>query len=186
MKIIFLDVDGVLNGYNFWSMLGWRIAVKLNAKDWYRKYTREPFGVHEEKVRRLARIVKQTGAKIVMSSSWRDYFWNTPYEEKHKDQKKLADLFNKYDIEVIGITAHCASGRDTEILTWLSEHRTEISSFVIFDDENSFMEAFWNDDRFIQTSSVSKGKIIMGHWSENTGLKRKHVFRAVRVLNREE
>ena len=82
-KIIFLDIDGVLNGYNFWSILGWRLAcLTHNDKitEWYRKTT-DPCGVHENKVKRLAKIVHKTKAKVVMSSSWRDYFWKVPYEE---------------------------------------------------------------------------------------------------------
>ena len=61
-NIIFLDIDGVLNGYNFWNLLGWNIISKFNSdrlKGWYRNIT-EPFGVHESKVKRLAKIVYNT------------------------------------------------------------------------------------------------------------------------------
>ena len=33
MKIIFLDIDGVLNGYNFFTDFGWRIACFFNIKN---------------------------------------------------------------------------------------------------------------------------------------------------------
>ena len=36
----------------------------------------------------------------------------------------------------------------------------------------------------IQTSSVPRGRMIKGRWYENTGLKRKHVRQAIRMLNR--
>ena len=183
MKIIFLDIDGVLNGYDFWSLLGWRIAAKLGIKNWYRKHTRDIFGVHEEKVKRLAKIVKKTDAKIVMSSSWKHYFWRVSFKKKEHDQKVLAELFKKYGIVVIGITPDCNS-RDEEILTWLKNTKNIIDNFIILDDENSFMKAFWDDERFIQTSVVPRGKYICGHWYENTGLKQKHVRKAIRVLNR--
>lgn len=185
-KIIFLDIDGVLNGYNFWSMLGWKIVCITHneyIKDWYRKVT-SPCGVHESKVKRLARIVKHTKAKIVMSSSWRDYFWKVPHEEKRSAQKKLADLLNKYNIQVIDITPHdLNSKRDAEILTWLAQHEDKVENFIILDDENSFLRAFHEDKRFIQTSSVPRGKIIMGFWYENTGLRNKHVKKAIKILN---
>ena len=52
-NIIFLDIDGVLNGYNKWNLLGWEIVCLTKSegiKNWYRKFT-DPFGVHESKVR---------------------------------------------------------------------------------------------------------------------------------------
>lgn len=187
-KIIFLDIDGVLNGYNFWSMLGWYILCFFKnekLKEIYRKVT-DPCGVHEHKMKRLAKIVHKTNAKIIMSSSWRGGFWYTPYDEKRGHQKKLTDLLNKYNIEVIGITPrYSGEGRDKEILSWLSVNDKNVENFIILDDENSFLEAFHNDERFIQTSSVPRGKMIMGHWYENTGLKRKHVKKAICILNKD-
>lgn len=181
-KIIFLDIDGVLNGYNFWDMVGWKIACILNIKDWYKRHTREPFEIHEGKVKRLAKIVKKTGAKVVMSSSWKHGWWKTPYEQQWEDQKKLTDLLNKYNIEVIDITNSSSDGRrDKEIEAWVNEHLKEIYSFVILDDEISDLECFVGG-RLIQTSSIQKGQLIKGHWSENTGLKWKHVRSAIKLL----
>lgn len=184
-NIIFLDIDGVLNGYNFWNLLGWNLVCLLRnekLKEWYRKTT-NPCGTHESKVKRLAKIVRKTNAKIVMSSSWRGGFWYTPYDEKDGHQKELTDLLMKYNIQVIDITPNLHKGRrDVEILSWLGKHEDEVRNFIILDDENSFLEVFQTDDRFIQTSSVPRGKMIMGHWYENTGLKRKHVRRAIKVL----
>lgn len=183
-NIIFLDVDGVLNGYNFWNMLGWKLACLThneNIKEWYRKIS-DPCGVHERKVKRLAKIVHSTNAKIVMSSSWRNAFWNTPYEEKKWNLKKLADLFIKYNIEVIGITPRSPRGRrDDEIISWLSKHETEVDKFVILDDERFDLECFANKE-LIQTSTVKKGQMIEGCWWESTGLKRKHVKKAIELL----
>lgn len=186
-KIIFLDIDGVLNGYGFGGYIGWKIVCFFKnkyIKNWYRKVT-DPCGVHESKMKKLAKIVKRTNAKIVMSSSWRFGWWETPYEEMWKDQKKLTDLFIKYNIEVIDITPKLKSGkRDEEILQWLSKHEDEVENFIILDDENSFMRVFDNDERFIQTSTVTLGQMICGHWKERTGLKRRHVKEAIRVLNK--
>ena len=30
LNIIFLDIDGVLNGYNKWNLLGWNIVKRIN------------------------------------------------------------------------------------------------------------------------------------------------------------
>ena len=120
-KIIFLDIDGVLNGYGFIGYIGWEIVCLLKneyIKEWYRKIS-DPCGIHESKMRRLAKIVKKTNAKVVMSSSWRFGWWKTPYEEMYEDQKKLTDLLKKYEIDVIDITPRSIDGkRDKEILSW--------------------------------------------------------------------
>ena len=54
MKVIFLDIDGVLNNE-------------------YSK-TRAPsgvIGIDGDKVKRLRKIVESTGAKLVLTSSWK-------------------------------------------------------------------------------------------------------------------
>lgn len=119
-----------------------------------------------------------------MSSSWRHSFWNVSYEDKSEDQKLLTDLLNKYNIEVIDITPKSLDGRrDKEILSWLSHHENKIKNFVILDDERFDLECFVGT-HLVQTSSVPKGKMIMGFWYENTGLRNKHVKRAIEILNR--
>lgn len=88
-----MDCDGVLNGYNFWSLFGWKLVCLSHneyIKDWYRKVT-DPCGVHERKVKRLSKIVKSTNAKVVMSSTWRDMFWKVPYNEKTYPFKNTVD-----------------------------------------------------------------------------------------------
>jgi hypothetical protein len=185
-NIIFLDIDGVLNGYNKWSLLGWRIVSLTKNKrlqNWYRKWT-DPCGIHESKVKRLAKIVNETNAKVVMSSSWRFGWWNTPYEEQYEDQKKLTGLLKKYNIEVIDITPKSSDGRrDKEIIYWLSKHEDIVRRFVILDDERYDLECFANSN-LVQTSSVSKGQMIMGHAREDTGLKNKHVKKAIEILRK--
>ena len=126
-KIIFLDVDGVLNGYNFWNILGWEIVLLFKSerlRNWYRELS-DPCGVHKNKVRRLAKIVRMTDARVVMSSTWRFSYWKYVNAESdgYDDIRKLAYLLYKNNIEVIGITPNSKDGRrDKEILSWLSQH----------------------------------------------------------------
>ena len=186
-NIIFLDIDGVLNGYNRWNTLGWKIICKLkldSLKTWYRRLT-DPYGVHERKVKRLAKIVEAAGAKVVMSSTWRTHYWKTPYEAQIGHMKKLTDLLNKYDIQVIDITPESSTGhRADEIISWLSRHEDEVENFVILDDERFDLECFVGSN-LVQTSSVRAGEMIKGYGRENTGLKNKHVKQAIKILNRE-
>ena len=189
-NIVFLDVDGVLNGYNRWNTLGWNIVCKFNSeklRNWYREIT-DPCGVHENKIKLLAKIVHKTGAKVVMSSTWRHSYWkfvNGEVDYNRDSVKKLADLLNKYNIDVIDITPKSPRGRrDDEIIAWLSRHEEEVGNFVILDDERFDLECF-ADKELVQTSSISKGEIIRGFDYEDTGLKRKHVKKAIKILNGE-
>lgn len=185
-NIIFLDIDGVLNGYNKWNLLGWKLVCWTKSKrlkHWYRKLT-DPCGVHERKVKRLAKIVRATNAKVVMSSSWRFCWWNTPYEKQSEDQKKLTDLLNKYNIKVIDITPISSDGRrNKEIIEWLSKHEDLVKRFVILDDERYDLECFVGS-HLVQTSSVDKGQMIMGFDREDTGLKNRHVKQAIEILGK--
>ena len=183
INVIFLDIDGVLNGYNFWNLLGWNIISKFNSdrlKGWYRDIT-EPFGVHERKVKRLAKIIHNTmNTKVVISSCWR---FGLQSNNLSYAQRKLLDLFDKYDIKIYGYTPRSESGkRDEEIKAWLSKHK-EVNKFIILDDENFDLQCFMEKE-LIQTSSVPRGRYIKGKWYENTGLKNKHVRQAIKILNR--
>ena len=177
-KIIFLDVDGVLNGVDFWHSLGWEIACFLHIQCWYKKYTRKPFGVHEDKVKRLAKIVHNTGAKVVMSSTWRGSFWNVPYDEQFADVRKLTDLLSKYHIDVIGITPKLSSGfRQDEILHWLKCHNDIVDNFIVLDDEKFDLISF-NEKELIQTTSYSEFFQF-----KTCGLNDRHVKQAIALLN---
>ena len=185
-NIIFLDIDGVLNGYNKWHLLLWKLVSLTNSKRLKRLHRKlfDPCGVHESKVRRLAKIVRATNAKVVMSSSWRFGWWNTPYEKQWEDQRKLTDLLRKYQIEVIDITPDLSNqGRDKEITEWIETHKDMVKRFVILDDERSELECFVGT-HLVQTSSVGPGQIIKGHDSENTGLKNKHIKQAIKILSK--
>ena len=81
---------------------------------------------------------------------------------------------------------HIGRERDREIYQWLSSNEQIVDSFIILDDENTLLKLFQTDERFIQTSSVKKGELIRGHWKEDTGLKNKHVKKAISILNAKE
>ena len=183
INVIFLDIDGVLNGYNFWNLLGWDIVSKFNSdrlKGWYRELTK-PFGVHESKVKRLAKIVHNTmNTKVVISSCWRSGLQSNNLSDS---EKRLLDLFDKYDIEIYDYTPILTSRkRENEIMAWLFRN-PQVNKFIILDDENADLQCFIGKE-LIQTSSVSKSRMIKGRWYENTGLKRNHVRQAIKMLNR--
>jgi hypothetical protein len=65
MKIIFLDFDGVLNSEN-WYRRRFNEIDRDTAAGNYPFYEFDPLSIKE-----LNRIVEQTGASVVVSSSWR-------------------------------------------------------------------------------------------------------------------
>lgn len=182
-KIIFLDIDGVLNGYNFWNTLGWDIICFLHlsqkCKGWYRKLTK-PTGVHKSKVKRLSKLVKETNAKIVVSSTWRVSIWKylVSGETCSENVKYLVNLFKYYGIEVVGITPYSSSTtkrREEEIKLWLSDNIDYVESFVVLDDEKFDLQSFVGT-RLIQTKK-GKGRFTY------LGLTNKNAEEAILILD---
>lgn len=197
-KIIFLDVDGVLNGGGVYATICdimFEVASRTNWKWLKRLYKKhfKPYELHASKLRRLNKIVEKTGAKIVVSSSWRNA--TQPYEE-------LIQTLSKYGIKVIGKTDNLPNAtRGNEIFKWLIDNyvtphlispdrlaQTPISevahlNFIILDDEVSDLKLFENDERFICTNEL-KTKEGDGRYYQYTGLKRKHVKRAIKILGK--
>lgn len=129
MKVIFLDIDGVLNcGECFKSHRDdWEAKGKPEvSKRWNML---EP--VH---IQHLNRIITETGAKIVISSSWRG------------DANTNSELINTGVIgEIIGDTPRMPKmgGAETmergyEIQAWLDKH-PEVDKFAILDDDSDML-----------------------------------------------
>lgn len=104
MKVIFLDIDGVLNDF----------TNGIYADD-------TPTDQH---LAQLKYIVEATGAELVLSSSWR---------MKSRDYKLVVKRLADFDMKLFGMTAELRGGRSEEIKDWLNNHR-EVTSYVILDD----------------------------------------------------
>ena len=124
MKIIFLDMDGVLNS---------ELTFRNNPT------VIDP--VDPEMVKQLNRIVKETGARLVLSSTWRKgYLWPS----------RLADAgidLNNF----VGITPGSDKGfRGDEVNSWLeyANHFLSIEKYAILDDDSDFHE----DQKLFKTS----------------------------------
>lgn len=192
MKVIFLDIDGVLNGYSKWTYRVFRFADKIHLRHWLVRHY-DIFGVRTYKVWLLKRIIEKTDAKIVLSSSWRGQ-WDTPYEKCGPRMKTLKRKFKRFGIRVYGATPRSDDGnRGSEIREWLSLHDKlcktygdisggmieEVNRFVVLDDERFDLVGFIGKE-LVQTSDADT---IRGYGYENTGLKRKHVKKAINILN---
>lgn len=133
IKVIFLDVDGVLNSHRT-----------------IRRTTGGYIFVGNKQMKRLKHIINKTGAKVVLSSDWRYDRDDPKYNGDFLDLKK--ELL-KYGIRFYGFTPELPSAhRGMEIDCWLKEH-DEVSNFVILDDRADIEP---NKDHWVQTT-MSRG-----------------------------
>ena len=147
MKVIFLDIDGVLN--TGW----WYTQMDRNTpKDKY-GYAFDPNAVAN-----LKKIIDETGADIVISSSWKS-FGLSELEEMWMDRGLPGKL--------IGITPNSVSDemllnadldhmelfsiRGIEINEWLIKHEKRVSQYVIIDDMDNMLPE--QQSHFVQTNS---------------------------------
>ena len=119
MKILFLDVDGVLNN---------NLTRTRTFDGWC--------FVDDYLVERLKHIIDATGAKIVLSSTWRDG-WNREDESKNEPFfNQLRDKLKEYGMEIWdALPMPMRPSRGIAIGEWFELHKDlDIESFVILDD----------------------------------------------------
>lgn len=184
-KVIFLDIDGVLNAYNRLSELIWKLFRAMKMSKWFHSHY-DVFGVRTYRVFLLWIIVKFTNANIVLSSSWRGGYLD-PTFEKTRRQKELQKKLSWFGLTVVGVTGKISSegrysDRGLEIQDYLNKNNY-ITNYVVIDDEKFDIIDTLGDDHLVLTS---RDGVIKGHPYENTGLKIKNVIRAIKILNRKE
>ena len=123
MKVIFLDIDGVLNCDT---------SKSYCHDDTYGIIT----GIDSDKVKRLAKIVEETKAQIILSSDWK-IGWNIHYVGRKPSHVKYLDnhLYKKGKLIIKDKTPDINKGwsRGEEILSYLKTH-PDIDNYVILDD----------------------------------------------------
>lgn len=150
-KIIFLDIDGVLN-------------VIPEEHD--------EFGgcFHKHFEDNLRWIIEQTGAKIVISSTWR--FSGLSVMQEMWKHRALAG-------EVIDITPHIGiCKRGYEIQEWIENNKDKIQSYCIIDDDTDMLP---HQMKFFVKTSGNKNHpdcIDIGY-----GLTKKCAKKVVKILN---
>ena len=134
--------------------------------------------VSPEKIELLKQLVEHTGARIVLSSTWR-YGWADI--ETGKDDTTDAKCFlalktelQNYGLELLDytpVTSDDMYQRGTEIEMWLNAWKGEsIESFVILDDLNG---------RYLRPHA---GKLVQTSMSK--GLQQVHIEKAIKLLNK--
>lgn len=191
-RIIFLDFDGVLNGTSSISGFLWILALKTHTDKIYRAIENifhiDNFKIKKRYIFRLAILCKLTGAKVVLSSSWKGpvykhYSENT--KSNHDNIDRLVSLLKKYKIDVIGTTPHSNKKRVDEIITWLSRNEKMVDEFVILDDEYDSMDCLY-DHLVITSDARPNNNIKNGYWYCNSGLKWKYIKQAYNILIHKE
>jgi hypothetical protein len=163
MKIIFLDIDGVLNSFQ-------KHADRSVPHNVWRPEVMQAMGieleVYPDLVERLNLITETTGARIVISSSWRIGYladWSDVVIHLHNAGLKGF---------ILGRTpwGENLKTRGAEVAAWFGKHPDEkVDSFVILDD-NPGMEPY--NDHFIQTD-------------HKVGLQSRDIEEAIHMLNGE-
>ena len=162
MKVIFLDIDGVLN-------------VIPQGHDAYG-------GIfHPNFVENLQRIIDETGAKIVLSSSWR-----------HSGLTKMLAMwkFRNLPGELIGVTPDLYRRvdfegerkmvRGDEIHAILNKH-PEITNYVILDDDDDMLPNQMGNFVCCSNNINHPDCIDIGY-----GLTTECTNKAIRILNRKK
>ena len=129
MRVIFLDIDGVLNS-TFWN--------EENQKE-----LSDGKLVDETKVKLLAEIVKKTNAMIVLHSGWRFWFDDllNPIRDEAKyfvsilehNGLKVYDKTPDLTTEEIRRTKKFSLVKAQEILMWIGQHK-DIETYIMIDD----------------------------------------------------
>jgi len=156
MTLIVLDIDGVLAHSETFPLRDgldgiWRYRKQLDPRC----------------LERLQVLVQRTGAKVLLSSTWRRYQYSRDAVEVELE---------RLGIEMVGVTTHIdlrdpetklfLPSRGVEIQAWLDEH-PEVERYVCLDDD-------WFDDHPLV--HISGG-------THSGGLQDWHVQEALSILS---
>ena len=120
-KFIFLDCDGVIN-FDKWYI----------SEDYQNGNYLDPDACPEV-VQRINRLCDETGAKIVISSTWKV----DPYYKQRLEYAGLKNVFDKTpDFIFIGGDDY---SRGWEIQDWIDTH--DVDNYIIIDDVQDFYES---------------------------------------------
>jgi hypothetical protein len=156
MKIIFLDIDGVLNHEDWYTSGRAKKTYESTGQTDIKAYNFDP-----ESWKWVQKLIDETDAKIVLSSSWRCYDLASTIEEyKNTAFKPIIDnivgvtpsTMSRVRGEEINRFFDVVSGNITQNLPqaveWLKNHPIEtlsktgdkIEQYVIFDDDTDVLD----------------------------------------------
>ena len=161
MKVIFLDIDGVLNHEAFYKE---RYEKVMDGEKLNHPYSE----IDSKSVANLNSLIEETNAKIVISSTWR-----------HSGIDYCKDVleFHGFKGEIIDITPNLRGQgclRGNEILQWIRDNHKLVgdyynfTEYVILDDDSDML--YWQRNNFLLIDRF-------------VGLTMGNVFQAKKILN---
>lgn len=172
-KYLFLDIDGVLN-YDDWFKSTGHINNENILDVWISM-------IDPKCVERVNKILEETGAKLIVSSSWRDMSY-------------LKEIFSRVGLPTeFDVTPHAYNlysneehdedstlfWRGSEIKYWLEQH--EDGTYVILDDDSDMLDE--QLDNFIQTCDDKNYDYDLYIINEGSGLTDVVMNKAINILN---
>jgi hypothetical protein len=136
VRVLFLDIDGVLN-YERYVRRSGQVGVVIDPA----------------RMELLKRIIDATGALIVLTTSWREH-WSPKKEDCDEMGRLLNELFASYNIFIFDKTPHLHSRREQEIGAWLEDH-PEVTAFAVLDDQ--YLSADFLSGHFVKTANYRYG-----------------------------
>jgi hypothetical protein len=163
LKLLFLDIDGVLNN--------------VNDRDPHINEINGEWAPHSSfNISNLNLVLKHTNAKIVISSTWRLGRTLEELQVLCKDMGIKGEIIGKTE----SMHSVPVSLRGLEILHFIENNKKLIgyegfyrdySSYVILDDDSDML--YWQKDNFIKINP-------------NIGLSPYNAISAIRILNKNE
>lgn len=135
-KVIFLDIDGVLNG-NLFEPKDGKAGVLID----------------NTRLDLIKQIIDATDAKIVLSSSWKEH-WEKNEKKCDDTGRKINEIFAAKGLSIFDKTPKYHNDRKKEIVDWLQAHPDALD-FVVIDD--GFFEEGVLKNHFVLTSKLRFG-----------------------------
>ena len=165
MKIIFLDVDGVLNSDRYMASQKFNEEIR-GYKDMWEVINKVPHThLDPAAIKLLNTLVEQSGAEVVLSSTWRLRFTLDEMNEMLASRGAKFTIVNKTPP-----ARRFRSYRGEEVRDYLKSLEEQPESFVILDDIDQFPLL---KDNFVRTT-------------ERDGLTETHVQKALDILNKKD
>lgn len=176
MKVLFLDIDGVLNSenwfaYRIYCVKNNMVNILMNFVDTDDRNIKHKLTMIDDRaIANLNRIIEETGCKVVLSSSWR-----SSIESENIFTQNLLKLkgfkYEFYDVTPRLWFSDFSIRRGEEIKFWLDKEseKHDIESFVILDDDSDMLPEQMNN--FI-------------HVDGQVGLTDRDVLTAIEILNK--
>lgn len=165
MKIVFLDIDGVMATHNTMKN-GWQYR-KSCTKRKYNETIKDQKTLSRKCIKTLNRLVVKTHAKIVISSAWR----------YGKDIKYFRRLFRSRGFcgEIIGMTPKWNAYKDLLgvktvadlTMFWEHERGNEINLWLVWNKHKNIESYIVIDDDVDDLIPLHEGKVI--HTNIDTG-----------------